>query len=211
LHTDSIDAVLLASVRAHPAIAAAQGRRTLLGAMQVQGAYRTAMLFAMDDFGDLRIGRLQPEAGAWPPAEGALVVERSSVEFSGAEVGGDATLVLGDTTVALPVTGIVRDVGLAPGWMEHVVYGFVSTATLARLGAPSSLTELQIVVRDARATRDEVRRIAYDVKALVERTGRRVGDVDVPEPGEHIHAGQMDSLLYTQGPSACWRWWSAPS
>jgi putative ABC transport system permease protein len=199
LHTDSIDAALLAAVRAHPAIADAQGRRTLMGAMQVQGAYRTAMLFAMDDFTTAQIGRLRPESGAWPPAEGALVVERSSVQFSGAEVGVSATLALGDTTVSLPVTGIVRDVGLAPGWMEHVVYGFVSTTTLARLGTPSTLTELQIVVRNPAATRDEVRRIAYDIKSLVERTGRHVTDVDVPEPGEHIHAGQMDSLLYTQG------------
>jgi putative ABC transport system permease protein len=199
LYTDSIDTALLAAVRAHPAIADAQGRRTLMGAMQVQGAYRTAMLFAMDDFTTVQIGRLRPESGAWPPAEGALVVERSSMQFSGAEVGGAATLALGDTTVALPVTGIVRDVGLAPGWMEHVVYGFVSSATLARLGAPSTLTELQIVVRTPAATRDEVRRIAYDIKSLVERTGRRVTDVDVPVPGEHIHAGQMDSLLYTQG------------
>ncbi len=199
LHTESIDDALLASVRAHRAIAAAQGRRTVAGAIQVQGAYLPAMLFAMDDFGTVTIGGLTPEAGAWPPAEGAIVIERSSVEFAGAGVGRPATLVLGDTTVALPVTGIVRDVGLAPGWMEHVVYGFVSTATLRLLGAPSSLSELQIVVRDAAATREEVRRTAYDIKALVERTGRRVTDVAVPEPGEHIHAGQMDSLLYTQG------------
>lgn len=199
LHTESIDDALLASVRAHRAIAAAQGRRTVTGAIQVQGAYLPAMLFAMDDFSTVTIGGLTPEAGAWPPAEGAIVIERSSVEFAGAGVGRPATLVLGDTTVTLPVTGIVRDVGLAPGWMEHVVYGFVSTATLRLLGAPSSLSELQIVVQDAAATREEVRRTVYDIKALVERTGRRVTDVVVPEPGEHIHAGQMDSLLYTQG------------
>ncbi len=83
----------------------------------------------------------------------------------------------------------MRDVGLPPGWMDHVVYGFVTPATLAALGAPASFNELQIVVRDASADRDAVRRIAYDVKALVERNGAHVTDVDVPVPGQHRARG----------------------
>lgn len=200
IRTDSIDHALLEKVRARPDIKDVQARRTVIAAVQVQGSYRTAMLFGMRDFSDVRIGQLRPEAGTWPPSDGALVIERSSVDFSGAAVGSPMNVLVGKQEPrALQVSGIVRDVGLAPGWMEHVVYAFVSLETLARLGAPSSLSELQIVVADPAASQDDVRRIAWQVKALVESTGRRVTDVDVPVPGEHIHAAQMDSLLYTQG------------
>ena len=51
---------------------------------------------------------------------------------SGAAVGGVFSARVGEgQPVELPITGIARDVGLAPGWMEHVVYSFVTPATLA--------------------------------------------------------------------------------
>jgi putative ABC transport system permease protein len=200
LHTDSIDDALLERVRAMPGVRDAQARRTVMGRVQVAGGGALpAMLFAVDDFTAIRIGKLKPEVGAWPPADGTLIIERSSLDFSNAAVGEPVTVSVADgEPTQLLVAGIARDVGLAPGWMEHLVYGFVTRGTLAQLGVPSSLNELQILV-DRSSPRAAVRRIAYDVKAMVERTGRRVVDVDVPEPGRHIHAAQMDSLLYTQG------------
>jgi putative ABC transport system permease protein len=99
----------------------------------------------------------------------------------------------------VPVSGIARDVGLAPGWMEHVVYLFATPSTLARLGADSSFGELRIVANDRSLDRDGIRRIATSLKDAIERTGRKVQDIDVPVPGRHIHAAQIDSLLYTQG------------
>ncbi len=202
LRTDSIDEALLARVRALPGIRDVQARRTVVGSARAQGGggWSTAMLFAVDDFTAMRIGRLRPLTGAWPPADGGLAIERSSLGFSGAAVGEPLSVVAGNAEpVELLLTGIARDVGLAPGWMEHVVYGFVTRATLARLGVPSSLSELQFVVNDGTLDRAAVRRLAWDVKAVIEGTGRRVTDVDVPEPGRHIHADQMNSLLYTQG------------
>jgi hypothetical protein len=65
--------------------------------------------------------------------------------------------------------------------MEHFVYGFVTRATLARLGGPSSLDQLQIVA-DGGGGRDAVRRLAYAVKAAAEAAGHRVTGVDVPVP-----------------------------
>jgi putative ABC transport system permease protein len=200
LRTEAIDAALLERVRALPAVAAVQARRTVVGGARVEGAWHTAMLFAADDLADLRIHTVEPQEGAWPPAEGGIVVERSSVEYAGAAVDDRVAVRVGEGPAqTLTVTGIARDSGLAPGWMEHVVYGFVTRGTLERLGAPSSLDQLQLTVRDRSLGRREVRRIAAQAQAVIEETGRRVRDVDVPEPGEHIHAAQMSSLLFTQG------------
>jgi putative ABC transport system permease protein len=158
-----------------------------------------ALLFAPEDLADIRIGVVKREAGAWPPPDGTIVVERSSVDFSGAALGSQVSLKVGEREpVVVRVSGIARDVGLAPGWMEHVVYGFATRATLAQIGAPASLNEIRFTVRDRSLDQAEVRRIAWQVKELVESTGRVVHDVDVPVPGEHIHEGQMNTLLYTQ-------------
>jgi len=200
LRVDSLDARALEIVRGVPGVRDAQARRTVAAAVRAGGDWQTVLLFSTTDFRDYRIGRLHPEAGAWPPADGDIVIERSSVAFSGARVGEPVSIAVGSgEPIAVKVTGIVRDVGLAPGWMEHAVYAFVTPATLAKLGTPSSLDQLQIVVTERASTQEDVRRIAYRVKAALETSGRRVYDVDVPVPGEHIHAAQMDSLLFTQG------------
>jgi putative ABC transport system permease protein len=200
LRTDSIDAALLARVRAVPGVRDAEARRTVTGRLRARGGWQPAVLFAADDFPGMRIGALRPDSGAWPPPAGAIAVERSSLPLAEAAPGDSVAVAIGTgEPVTLPVSGTVRDVGLAPGWMEHVVYGFVTRATLARLGAPTSLDELRIVVRDPAADREAVRAVAWRVRAVVEGTGRRVTNVDVPVPGRHIHAAQMDSLLYTQG------------
>ncbi len=202
LRVDSVNAGTVAAVRAMPAVAAVQARRTVGGRVYTRGdpTPRSLVLFSMDDFREGRIGKVATETGEWPPRTGALVLEQSSIEFAGVGVGDSLTLQVGDSgTATIPVTGIARDVGLAPGWMEHVVYAFAAPSTLPLLGVPSTFNELQIVVRDSTLDRDGVRRVAFDVKQLLERAGHRVANVDVPVPGQHIHAAQINSLLYTQG------------
>src|SRR4029079_10068115 len=143
---------------------------------------------------------LESERGVWPPRDGEISIEKSSLEFSGTRLGGSIDLHFDkQPPQTLSISGIAHDVSLPPGWMDHVVYGFVTPATLAMLGAPASLNEIQIVVRDTTAARDTVRQIAYAIKALIERGGKHVVNIDVPVPGQHAHAAQMNSLMLTQG------------
>ncbi|HSW31787.1 MAG TPA: ABC transporter permease [Longimicrobiales bacterium] len=200
LWVDSVDAGLLATVRALPGVRAAVARRTVVATATSGGVGRTAMLFAGSDLGGSEVGRVVREAGDWPPGEGGFVLEASSESFVELAIGDSVALRLGSgAEVVLPVTGIARDAGLAPGWMEHIVYGFLTPGTLARLGAPATFDQLQITVREGEMDRSHIRRVAADVAEAVSATGRRVESVEVPEPGEHIHAAQMDSLLLTQG------------
>jgi putative ABC transport system permease protein len=200
LRMDSVDDELLAAVRALPAVGAAEARRVALAGVRIEGVWSSALLFAPRAMTERRIGTLVHEEGAWPPADGAFVIERSSVEFAHSALGDSVTVRLDNGAESrLPVTGIVRDQGLAPGWMDHVVYGFVTPATLARLGAPGSSNELQFTVRDRSLTRDGVRDVARQVRAVATEMGHTVVSVDVPVPGRHMHAAQMDSLLITMG------------
>jgi putative ABC transport system permease protein len=199
LRTDAVDADLLSRVRAVPGVRDAQARRVVSGRVLVEGSWRPLLIFVAAEPRDIRIGRVQGVGGAWPAPDGALVIERSSLGVLNAGVG-DTVLarVAEGEPVRVAVAGVARDVGLAPGWMEHIVYAFATPATIAMLGADGAPDRVQLTVQDAAADRAAVRRIAFAAKAAVEATGRRVTDVEVPEPGQHIHAGQMNSLLYTQ-------------
>lgn len=194
------DAALRALAGRVPGVRDAQTRRSLSLPMQVQGTWHSAMVFAAEDLRQVRLGTLEGVEGSWPPPPGTIAIERSSVEFSGASVGDSILVTAGDSTVrALAISAIVRDVGLAPGWMEHVVYVWTTTATLAGLELDATPNQLQLAVTSEHQTRDNVRRVADSVRKAIEQSGYQVLDVDVPEPGEHIHAAQMDSMLMTQG------------
>ncbi|MBL8981329.1 MAG: ABC transporter permease [Gemmatimonadetes bacterium] len=189
----------LAIARATDGVRDAQARRTMGIPLQVRGTWHSAVVFAVDDPSAVRIGKLSAAGGTWPAPDGAFAIERSSVDFAGVVLGDSVTTIGSDSALrAVSVAGFVRDVGLAPGWMEHVVYAWTSTRTLAMLGLPAEPNELQLLVTDRAPTRAGVTRVAAEVRHRLEGAGLTAQDVDVPEPGEHIHAAQMDSLLMTQ-------------
>ena len=185
LRVDSAPAALLALARAVPGVRDAEARRSTTARIVVNGTTYTAVLYTSDDPSARRIGRLRGESGDWPPGAGAMTVERSSVDFSGASVGESVRLRVGDgDAVDVRVSGIARDVGLAPGWMEHVVYGFVPWETLRALGVPDRANEIRLVVQDGSLDQAGVRRVAFAVRDALQAAGLRVTNVDVPVPGE---------------------------
>ncbi|MBL8297386.1 MAG: FtsX-like permease family protein [Rhodanobacteraceae bacterium] len=200
LRVERVDDALLASLRQMPQVAAVRARRVVYAGLDANGRRTRVQLFALSDWQARDIGQLRPERGSWPPQDGEIVLEPSSLEFAGAQFGQSVQVTIDQgASVTLPVSGITRDVSLAPGWMDHIATAFVTPATLARLGAPADFNEIQFVVRDTTLDRDAVRRIADEVRARIEQEGGRVTNIVVPVPGEHVHAAQMDSLSLTQG------------
>lgn len=200
LHVDSVTPALLSRVRTVPGVRIAEGRRTVSARATIDGTSYAAQLFVLDDPPTSAIGRVRADLGDWPAVDGAFTIERSSLDFSGATLGGELRLTIGEAAPHdLRITGVARDVTLAPGWMEHLVYGFVTRATLRGMHVPDAPDELRIVTTDPTLDRAGVQRLALAVRDTVRAAGHRVDDVVVPVPGEHVHAAQMDSLLYTQG------------
>lgn len=200
LRLDAVDDALLATVREMPDVAAVRARRVVSASADAGGRRTRAQLFALSAWQSPDIGQLRPERGTWPPRDGEIVLEPSSLDFAGSGLGQHLRISVGGrAALDLPVSGITRDVSLPPGWMDHVVYAFVTPATLQQLGVAAGFDEIQFVVRDASLDRDAVRRIADQARARIEQTGGRVNHIAVPVPGEHAHAAQMDSLSLTQG------------
>ena len=193
------DAAALEELRALPALAAVRVRSRSGGVLLHGGARYPLDLYAREDYAARDIAALEPQKGAWPPLDGAIAIEQSSLDFAGLALGDTVEVSIADAAPqALTVAATVRDVGQPPGWMDHVVYAFVTPATFARLAAgPAS--ELQFTLRDADQDRAAIRRVADDVAARLQRRGVGVRSVTVPPPGQHPHAAQMQSLLVTQG------------
>jgi putative ABC transport system permease protein len=195
---DAVSDALLDSVRAVPGVADAEARALVPARVRVgPDQWAAAALFVVRDFDDQRIDVFGRDVGAWPPAEDQVLIERASLPVAQAIVGDTLTLRLaggGDTR--LEVAGTVHAAGLAPGWMDHVVVGFVGWRSPLRR---AESMELRITVAGDRFDRRHIREVAGRVAALLARGGHAVPRIVVPEPGRHPHADQMDAFTFLIG------------
>jgi putative ABC transport system permease protein len=197
LRMDAIDTGLMRAVAANPAISDAEARRSLSGRLQAKpGEWRTLRLFVVEDFARIRISKLEPQIGAWPPAPGELLIERDALQVARAGIGDSVTVkTTRGTEAVLRVGGTVHDVGQAQARMENMVYAYVTPDTLRLLGETPYLDELKILVAGDRSDEKHVRLVAAAVRRQAEGLGHQVRGVEIPVPGEHPHARIMGVLL----------------
>lgn len=194
---DRLDDALVGAVARQPGVAEVEGRRSLRGRIKAgPGEWKGLQLFVVRDYADVRISRLTPQQGAWPPATGEMLVERDALQVVSGRIGQSVRVrTPGGVERTLRVSGTVADVGQAQARMEQVVYGYVTLATLAELGEEPYLDQLKLLVAGDRTDEAHVRGVAESVRRFVEGRGGRVRRVDVPKPGQHPHADLMGLLL----------------
>jgi len=195
--TDAIDDALIRSTIAREDVEDADARRVVNGRMQTpDGAWRRLVLFVIRDFQHLKISTVTPEAGAWPPATGEILIERDAFQVAKARIGDIATIETKDGgRHQLRVAGRVHDAGQAQARMENLVYGYIAAPTLAAIGESGQLDRLYVLASGDQFDEARVRRMAGDVKTWLEATGHVVRRMDVPAPGQHPHAVIMGFLL----------------
>ena len=140
-----------------------------------------------------------PQAGAWPPATGEILIERDALQVARARIGDAVTRPDGQRRRAhAQLSGSVHDVGQAQARMENIVYGYVGVETLALLGEEPYLDQLTLVVSGDTLDEAHVRSVAESVKTWLESEGHPVQRMDVPKPGQHPHAELMGTLLLSK-------------
>ncbi len=211
LYLDRVDDAVVAAARGVAGIGDAEARPVITARIRVgQDEWAPLVLYVVRDFGDLRLDRFSRDAGAWPPGDGEVLLERSGLAVARAAIGDSVTVRLAaGVDRRLRVAGTVHAPGLAPGWMDHVVTGFVSWRSIVRAEGPSAAWEtaaLRIAVAERSLDEDHIRRVTGRAQAALERArrrgesrGRRVLRVTVPPPGRHPHADQMDTFLFLLG------------
>jgi putative ABC transport system permease protein len=191
------DAAQLAGVRRRPDIAQADLAATLRGRIELApGDWAPLILFVVPDLATLKINTVHPSAGAWPPAEGTLLVERSALPLTHRAVGAAIAIELPhggrrDVTIA----GTAHDPGVAPAGQEQTVYGYVTPRTLSAWGERVPLTLLKVVVARDGNDPAEIEHTARGLAAWLATHGSTVEQIRIPPPGRHPHQAQMNAIL----------------
>src|SRR5262249_32743616 len=124
LRTDAIDDALVAAVLSGHGVSDAESGRVVTGRVKagpMEG--RNPTLFVVKDYGNIRVSRIVPEKGAWPPGEGDILIERDALQVARAGIGDTVTVRLPrGPERTLRLAGTVHDVGQAQARMENLVY-----------------------------------------------------------------------------------------
>jgi len=136
LRLDSIDDETVKAILQNPEVSDAEPRRTIRGQIKAGPVqWRNLMLFVVQDYGNIRVSTLVPERGAWPPANGEILIERDAFQVAKANIGDAVTVkTVNGVEQPLVISGSVHDVGQAQARMENIVYGYINLATLVQLG-----------------------------------------------------------------------------
>ncbi len=193
---ERIEKPLVDEIAAMPGIASAERRATIAARMRVGDRWMPLLLFVIDDFGDMRLNKMTPVAGGWPPPTGTILVERTALEVMQASAG-DSLVVRAPHGPAqsVRISGVVHDPGLAPAWQEKEGYAYLTPATLAALGETEGLDELRILVDDPHASAAAIEARAQTVAVRLASHGYTIHEIDVPKPRFHPHQGQMNAVL----------------
>jgi putative ABC transport system permease protein len=173
------------AVRSVPGVAAAEGRFDLTVRIQTApGEWRTMRLEAIDDYRDIRLDKVTPQSGAWPPPASDLLVERASLALTNANVGGLLDMRLPDGSQReLRIAGLAHDLNKVPASFSGTPFGYITFDTLASWGYPHSYNALHVLVDGNTADDGHVRSVIDAVKDEIERDGRTVSWIWIPKPG----------------------------
>lgn len=143
-------------------------------------------LYAYDSLSAASINMIRSESGKWPPERREILLERTSVSLSGAEIGDSLTIELSNGhTRELAFVGGVHDLNIFPANMFPQLSGYVSMDTLRWLGLPNTYNQLEIVTSGEYLSMSQLEKVADDLRSGLQRTGISVDWVSVREPDEH--------------------------
>lgn len=204
IEVDHVDEALLRALASRPEVAAVEEGATLSTRVETApGTWMPALLFMVPDFSRARLNTVLPEAGAWPPPDGTMLLERTALPLTHARLGATVRMkTVGGAPVGIAISGLVHDPALAPAWQEQTVYGYISPATLSMLAGPDAQKILKVGLRDPGidGTSLDAARTETAVAGIVgwmRQHDYRVGDIRVPPPRLHPHQAQMTSMLAT--------------
>jgi len=185
-----------------PYIEAAELRKKISGRLQVRpNKWIPLLLFVVNDFQEMRIATFKLQNGHWPGL-GEMVIERDAARFLRQNQQSNLSIRLrGGKKQTLKVVGQVHDPGQAPARMEHLVYGYISSATYAQLSQQnaSKLNVLQIRVAQNKNSKTHIRKSVSKLKALLAQYRKMVIYTYIPTPNQHPHQWQVNALLLLIG------------
>lgn len=198
LWVENLDKNLLKKIKYFPGIQNAELRKTVVAQVDIgSGLEREIDIYVVPDFENMKISTFKPEKGNWPPKKGEILIERAAMDLIASKIGNSISVKLpGYSKRELKVSGTVHAPALSPAWMENKIYGFVTPDTFRILGGGEDLNELKIVLSDNQLDKSTIEKTTYKLKEWIEGNNYEVKKIEIPNPGKHPHASQMQTLLF---------------
>lgn len=201
LFTEPFDDALIQTVANMAEVQEAEGRRTVAARILVgPNQWRDILLIAIPDYEDILINQVQPERGQWPPEQREILLERSGLALAQADIGSVVAIRMpSGKQRSLPVVGLTHDLGREPAFINGAIYGYITFDTLEWLGEPRDFNELHVTVAERVDHKDHIQSVAELVRDKVEKSGRAVERISVPNPFEHPLSNIVQALLLLLG------------
>ena len=197
IELDRVDAALVEAVSQRPGISEAEAGSWVTARAEVNpNEWMPVLLFVVPDFNAAHISTVNPEAGAYPPSEHTILLEREVLPMLNVKIG-DALAIQtpNGTKQQIVISGTVHDPALAPAWQEQTVYGYITPATLTALGESEMLHILKVVVSDQPYNIAAIDSTVSELASWLKGQGYVVDEIRIPPPGKHPHQSQMTSIL----------------
>jgi len=201
LYTDPFDAELLDTIRRLDGVREAEARRSLTLPLQVApDEWKSMNVAVIPDYREMQIHLINPVSGAWPPPRRALVVERASLPYMGAELGDSVTVEAPDGSfLKLELAGLAHDIFTNPVQFTGQPNAYLNVDTMEWLGYPRTFDEMLLVVDGDSTDEAHVQAVADLVRTKVEKGGLTVYYTYLPKPGEHPANDVVQPLLLILG------------
>jgi len=200
-YTAPFDDELVTTIRDMPQVGEAEGRRSVRAQVQIgPDQWRPIELFAIPDYEAMRVDIVRPQAGAWPPPEREMLIERISLPLVNAQIGGTLLVEMPDGKQrTVGIAGTTHDINRQPAVFTGVANGYITFATLEWLGQGRDYDELHFTVATNTLDEKHIKQVADEVRHKIERGGRSVGAVYLPPPGKHPADDQVKPMLLILG------------
>jgi putative ABC transport system permease protein len=201
LYPAAFDEELVQVVRRMDGVREAEGRRSVRVRLQVgPDTWRTLHLDAIHDYDDIRVHKLASESGTWPPPKRELLIERASLTLTNATVGDTVVVETPDGKERrMRIAGLAHDMNKPPAAFVGTPFGYITFETLEWLGFPRHFNQLHIIVAEKETDKDHIQATADRIQDKIEKGGRTVYWVWIPEPGEHPANESVEPMMLILG------------
>ncbi len=215
ISADNLDEGMLDTIQRMPEVAEVAGRSSLGLKVEIEpGKWEAFTLTAIEDFEDIQMDKILPltelnkhpefgvERTRWPE-ENEIILENSSLDArdvlpEGLQNGGTLTFETPDGRIRdIVVSGIAYDANAFPAPFVGQASGYVDYDTFERLGGSRDFSQVSMRFN---GTDEQLLDLEYMeaqaalVEDKIEKSGRTVNSVRVPEPGEVGLQNLFDSI-----------------
>jgi putative ABC transport system permease protein len=198
LRTSDFERGLVDSISAMRGIEEAEGRRVFTLRARTAGDedWISLSLVAVDDFDELNINLLRPEAGQIRPEKNEVTLESTAAEDLHAAPGDVLEVELLDGTVKhLPIVGVVQDQTTGAGDFLAPPFAFITGSTLSYLHQPDLFNRIYATVTTGEDDATHLRAMATEIKEKMEGEGLTVARTRISLSSEHPMTSIVQAVL----------------